>query len=85
VTFWGTYQVRQVKHDRVAEVLTIAIAADLRLDLLDLRVHRFAQRIGGLQHDRVDDAVSMSLKQHYRADHSDRWFNIAAHFQIHAR
>jgi len=74
-----------VEHDRITEALTIAVTAGLRLDLLDLRVHRFAQRIGGLQHDRVDDAVSISLKQHCRADHSDRWFNIAAHFQIHAR
>ena len=47
----------QVKHDRVAEVLTIAIAAVLRLDLLDLRIHRFAQGIGCLQHDCVDDSV----------------------------
>ena len=46
-----------MKHDRVAEVLTIAIAADLRLDLLDLRIHRFAQGIGCLQHDCVDDSV----------------------------
>ena len=47
----------QVEHDRVTEALTIAVTAGLRLDLLDLRVHRFAQGIGRLQHNRVDDAV----------------------------
>ncbi len=59
----------QVEHDRVAEALPVAVAAGLRLDLLDLRVHRFAQRIGRLQHDRVDDSVQMFLRHLRRADH----------------
>ena len=46
-----------MEHDRVAEALLVAIAASLRLDLLDLRVHRFTKSIGRFQHDRVDDSV----------------------------
>jgi len=48
----------QVKHDRVAEALPVAIAAGLQLDLLDLRVHRFAQRIGCLHHNRINRALN---------------------------
>ena len=58
-----------MEHDRVAEALTIAVTAGLRLDLLDLCVHRFAKSIGRFQHDRVDDSVEVSLHHRCRANH----------------
>ena len=63
-----------MEHDRIAEALAIAVNAGLRLDLLDLGVHRLAQCICCLQHNRVDDAVQIFLDHLRRTDH---WFKFA--------
>lgn len=47
-----------MKHDRVAVALSVAVTAGLRLEPLDIRVHRFAQRIGCLHHNRIDRTLN---------------------------
>ncbi len=47
----------------------VAIAASLRLDLLDLCGHRFTKSIRCLQYDRVDDSVEVFLHHRCGANH----------------